>query len=262
MIGFCPLASGSKGNSVYLGTADTKILIDAGLSGKMTKTRLAEIGVELSDIDAILVTHEHSDHIKGLKVLAYKMGIPVLANSDTANEIINIFKETPPLKIFSTGEAFQFGDLEIHPFSIQHDTADPVGFVINYGEAKIGYCADIGFASTLVQNKLRLCTHLYIESNHKPSMVHACPRPYVYKQRVLSRSGHLSNEDCGQLIQKVMHPGLQSIYLAHLSSECNHPEVALSTIREIIGNDVTIEIAHQDKVSKPILFTKTLAAAN
>ena len=122
MNGYCPLASGSKGNCIYFGTKQTKILIDAGISGKATAQRLAAIDVDLSEIDAILITHEHIDHIKGLYALACKMGIPVFANSDTAKGIVSLLKECPKFKIFSTGETFEFGDIEIHPFTIQHDT--------------------------------------------------------------------------------------------------------------------------------------------
>ena len=124
--GFTPLASGSKGNSIYFNSGQTKILIDAGLSARATQKKLAEIDVDISEIDAILVTHEHTDHIRGLNVLALKMGIPILANSETAKGIYTTLKECPQFKIFSTGETFEFGDIEIRPFSIQHDTPDPV----------------------------------------------------------------------------------------------------------------------------------------
>jgi len=257
MIGFCPLASGSKGNCIYLGTQNTKILIDAGISTRAIKTRLADIDVDLEDIDAILITHEHFDHIQGLRVAAYKMGIPVFANNETAKGIVDYYQDCPQFKIFSTGETFEFGDIEIHPFSIQHDTLDPVAFTVRVNDLKMGFCTDLGFASTLVQNKLQECDYLYVEANHEPSMVHACPRPMVYKQRVLSRSGHLSNEACGNLLAEVAHPGLKHVHLAHLSGECNSPEKAISVIREILakkGIDVDMCAAPQDKISKAIQF--------
>ncbi len=257
MKGFCPLASGSKGNCLYLGTDNTKILIDAGLSTKMTRAKLAEINVTLEEIDAILITHDHGDHIQGLKVMAYKLGIPVLANAETAKGIVNTFGDCPKFKIFGTGESFQFGDLEIHPFSIPHDTMDPVAFTIKFDQIKLGICADLGFATALVRNQLRDCDYLYLEANHEPSMVHACARPMVYKQRVLSRTGHLSNHDCGQLLAEIAHPGLKHVYLAHLSSECNSPEMALSTIREILqGHGIQLElyVAPQHQISRPLIF--------
>lgn len=257
MKGFCPLASGSKGNCIYIGTSRTKVLIDAGLSAKATKERLAQINVDISEIDAILITHDHSDHILGLKLLAYKLGIPVLANCETAKGIVSTFQECPKFKIFSTGETFEFGDLEIHPFSIQHDTLDPVAFTIKVDNLKLGFCADLGFASTLVQNQLRNCDYLYLEANHEPSMVHASARPMVYKQRVLSRTGHLSNEACGQLLCEVAHDNLKHVHLAHLSSECNTPEKALGIIRECLakrGINLDMCVAPQHMISKAILF--------
>lgn len=257
MKGFCPLASGSKGNAIYIGTNQTKILIDAGISGKAIQKKLAEINVDLSEIDAILITHEHSDHIQGLKTLAFKYGIPVFANAETAKGIVEHFHERPKFKIFTTGETFEFGDLEIHPFSIQHDTLDPVAFAIRVNDLKLGFCADLGFATSLVQNRLEECDYLYIEANHQPSMVHASPRPMVYKQRVLSRTGHLSNEACGQLLSKIAHPKLKHVHLAHLSSECNTPDTALSVIREILsanGIELNLCVAPQNQISQAIYF--------
>lgn len=257
MKGFCPLASGSKGNCIYLGTDNTKILIDAGISAKNIQSRLAEINVDLADIDAILVTHEHTDHIQGLKILAYKMGIPVLANHETAKGIAEYFQDCPKFKIFSTGETFEYGDLEIHPFSIQHDTLDPVAFTIRLNNLKLGFCTDLGFVTSLVQSQLSHCDYLYVEANHQPSMVHASSRPMIYKQRVLSRSGHLSNEACGNLLTHVFHPNLKHVHLAHLSSECNSPETAISVVKGILENNgIQLEMctAPQDKISRPIHF--------
>lgn len=257
MKGFCPLASGSKGNCIYLGSEKTKVLIDAGISAKATKARLAEINVDISEIEAILITHDHIDHIQGVKVLACKLGIPVFANSETAKGIVEHFHDCPKFKIFSTGETFEFGDLEIHPFSIQHDTLDPVAFTVRFNDLKLGFCSDLGFVTTLVQNQLKDCDYLYLEANHQPSMVHACARPMVYKQRVLSRVGHLSNEASGNLLAEIAHEGLKHVHLAHLSSECNSPETALSVIREILskkGIQLDMCIAPQEMISKAIYF--------
>lgn len=257
MKGFCPLASGSKGNSIYVGTDNTKILIDAGLSAKATVSKLQQINVDIADIDAILITHEHTDHIQGLKVLALKYGIPVLANTETAKGIVDYLHDCPKFKIFSTGETFEFGDLEIHPFSIQHDTLDPVAFTIRNGFLKLGFCADLGFVTSLVTNHLRHCDYLYVEANHQPSMVHASARPMVYKQRVLGRTGHLSNQDCGELLSQVAHSGLKHVHLAHLSSECNTPDVALNVIKGILqekGIALDMCVAPQEMISKAIVF--------
>lgn len=256
MIGFCPLASGSKGNCIYLGTKHSKILIDAGLSAKSIKNRLSEICVDIADIDAILISHEHGDHIQGLKVLAFQLGIPVFTNSETAKGIHAYFNASPKFKLFSTGESFEFQDLEIHPFSIQHDTLDPVAFTIQTENIKIGVCTDLGFVTSLVEHHLKECDYLYVESNHEPSMVHASSRPMIYKQRVLGRNGHLSNEACGKLLQQIIHPKLKHVYLAHLSSECNSPEKALHVVKNHLPENQSFEItiAHQENISKLIQF--------
>lgn len=257
MKGFCPLASGSKGNSLYVGSEKTKILIDAGVSAKIILERLQLLSIDPHEIEAILITHEHSDHIKGLAVLAEKLNVPVLANAETAQGICAHLKMRPKFKIFTTGETFQFGDLTVHPFSVPHDTLDPVGFTIEMDQIKLGICADIGHVTSLVKKHLERCDYLYLEANHHPSMVHASRRPSMLKKRILGKQGHLSNEDCAALIQSVFHPGLKHVHLAHLSSECNAEEVALKVVSEILeGSKLLVElsIAHQDRISKAIRF--------
>ncbi len=255
MEGFCPLASGSKGNCIYFGTKNCKILIDAGLNAKATQKKLEEINVDIHDIQAILISHEHTDHIQGLKGLALKMKIPVLANSETAKGIYSVLKECPKFKIFTTGTSFTFEDIVVHPFSIQHDTSDPVAFTLQVDGLKIGICTDLGFATTLVRTHLKECDYLYVEANHKPSMVLASSRPMYLKQRILGRNGHLSNEACGELLKEVMHPKLRHIHLAHLSQECNTPSVALETVREKIDHSIKISIAPQETRGEEIHFT-------
>ncbi len=250
---FCPLASGSRGNCLYLATEKTRILIDAGLSVKAIAERLAMIGAKLEEIQGILVTHDHVDHVRGISLLAAKLKIPVFANSDTARGILQINRGVAlPFKIFSTGEAFVFNDLEIHPFSIQHDTLDPVAFTIQIGDTKIGICTDLGCVTTLVRSHLQNTNYLYLEANHQPSMVHACNRPMIYKQRVLSRQGHLSNEECADLIESIFHDNLKHIYLAHLSSECNHPDLALAIVQNKLTSlkaQTQLSIAWQEEPS-------------
>jgi phosphoribosyl 1,2-cyclic phosphodiesterase len=257
MKGFCPLASGSKGNCIFVGTDNTRILIDAGISRRALLARLAEFNIELSTIDAILVTHEHTDHILGLNTLALKEGIPVLSNAETAKGIVSYLGDCPKFKIFSTGETFEFGDLEIHPFSIQHDTLDPVAFTIKTCGLKLGFCADLGFATTLVANHLQECDYLYLEANHEPDLVHASKRPMIYKQRVLGRCGHLSNGACADLLEKVCHASLKHVHLAHLSSECNTHELALQTIGDRLqrlGAATEYCVAPQERNARPIYF--------
>jgi len=240
-----------------LGTPQTRILIDAGLTAGAIEKKLAEIQVPIESIQAILITHEHIDHIRALPILTKKWDIPIFANAETAKGIVRSLNFRPRFKIFTTGEPFSFGDLQILAFSIPHDTLDPVAFSISTLGKKIGICTDLGHVTSLICKMLEKCDHLYIEANHQPSMVHASARPPVYKQRVLSKQGHLSNEDCARLIQAIAHPELKSIHLAHLSSECNSPELAMKMIQEILnkqGMKARLEIAYQDKVSSPILF--------
>jgi len=255
MLGFCPLASGSKGNALYFGSPEAKILIDSGISLKELGDRLGKIGVEPGELDAVLVTHEHIDHIRGLSVLCKKWNIPVFANLETAKSILAACTHPPKFKIFSTGDTFTFKDILIHPFSIPHDAIDPVAFTLQLDSLKVGICADLGFASSVVMHHLQNCDYLYLEANHQPSMVHASSRPMVYKQRVLGRQGHLSNEASGEILNTVHSDRLKHVYLAHLSSECNSPETALRVIGEALekkGKSLPLSIAPQHEIGLPI----------
>jgi len=255
MVLFCPLASGSRGNALLIGTEKTRVLVDAGISAKALAVRLAELHLSIEDIDAIIVSHEHHDHIAGLKTLALARGIPVIANLKTAQTISSILGECPKFKIFSTGETFEFQDLEITPFSVKHDAVDPVGFAIVTNETKIGIATDLGQVTSSVMAHLSGSKILYVEANHEPSLVAASKRPYIYKERVLSPLGHLSNEACGELLGQIWHPELRHVFLAHLSSECNHPHIALRVIQGALGEkkeSFDLAIAWQDKISAPI----------
>lgn len=252
MLKFCPLASGSKGNSLLVATEKTRILIDAGLSLRQLRLRLAEIGMALEDIDAVIITHEHSDHISGLEPLFTKCGIPIFANAETAKAISEILGQPLKFKIFSSEESFEYGQIQFCPFTLPHDAADPVGFTVTAGGTKLGVCADLGFASSLVKAMLKDCQILYVEANHERDRVHACNRPALYKQRVLGRQGHLSNQECADLLAEVLHSDTRQIYLAHLSSECNSPALALEIVSERLakeGRVPPITVAHQDQVS-------------
>jgi phosphoribosyl 1,2-cyclic phosphodiesterase len=253
MHGYCPLGSGSRGNCIYIGTPKTKILLDAGLSGRQIRERLSRIGVELEQIDAVVMTHEHTDHTQGLKVLAGRLGIPVVANGETAKAIESDATCKMRFKLFTTGESFEINDLEIHPFSIQHDAADPVGFTMQFGGLRLGFCTDLGMATSLVASRLTGCDYIYVEANHDEELVLASSRPDVYKTRVLGRQGHLSNSDCAQLLHQIMHPGLKHVHLAHLSQECNRPQLALDTIRKRLGERCPpLSVAPQDTLGDPV----------
>ncbi len=257
MIGFLPLASGSKGNCLYVGSKTTRILIDAGIPPSLVFERLIEVKVDPKTIQAILVTHEHTDHIKGVPALARHLQIPVLANAETAKGIYAALGERPKFKIFTTGETFQFGDLHVHPFSVPHDTLDPVAFTIQTEGIKLGICADLGHVTSLIKKQLELSDFLYLEANHEPSMVHASNRPQALKQRILGKQGHLSNLQCAELLISIFHPKLKGVYLAHLSSECNAEEVALKIVGDALRVhklSVELSIAYQSRSSKPTYF--------
>lgn len=253
MFAFCPLASGSKGNSLLVKTEKTSVLIDCGLNLKTLKNRLALLGQNLEDIDAIFITHEHGDHIQGLKHVVASYNIPVLCNAATAEAIGHHFQECIPCHLFTTYETFTWKDLEVHPFSVSHDAADPVGFRLRCKEATLGVCADIGFVSAMIPEMLSGCDLLYIESNHEPLLVHASKRPPIYKQRVLSKMGHLSNEACGKLLEQLAHDKLRHIYLAHLSQDCNEPHLACETARKhlqaTLFPNIPVKVAFQDRPS-------------
>ncbi len=254
-ITFCPLASGSKGNSVFIETPETSILFDVGLSMKSIQERLAAIGRDIQSIDAIIISHEHHDHICGLKAITTKYNIPVIANFDTAEAIVEAMGGDwcPKFHIFTTGEPFEWKDVEITPFSVQHDGVDPVAFSLTTHGKKISLCTDLGFATTSVKHHLKNSNILYVEANHKPEMVHASSRPESYKKRVLGRTGHLSNEDCARVIADTAHDLLESVYLAHLSSECNSEYVAKETVTSFLNSHaiaLPIEIAYQETHSK------------
>jgi len=255
---FCPLASGSKGNCYFLQTEEATFLIDVGISMKELEKRLTLIGSSLSEIDAILITHEHHDHIAGIKTITSNYNIPIIANYLTAEAIVEALDTCPHFKIFTTGEPFSFKNVEIDTFSVQHDGVEPIAFTLHTGTHKIGICTDLGFVTKTVIHKLKMCHLLLIEANHHPESVLASARPDSYKKRVLGRLGHLSNAACAQLLSEVAHSGLSQVYLAHLSSECNSHERALSTMHSFlnpIGIHLTIDIAFQEKAAKEYLLS-------
>ena len=251
---FCPLASGSKGNASILSLAGKKILIDAGISVKQLEEKLAGFDLALDQLDAIFITHEHMDHIAGLKTLSNKYDLPIICNSDTAKGIMDTLHIETNFKLFTKNEAFDFFDLRVFPFTILHDTLDPVAFKISYKDIHLAICTDLGFATSFVINQLHGCNYYYLEANHEVSMVHACSRPQVYKTRVLGRQGHLSNDQTCELLKTFDHRQIKKIYLAHLSDECNAKEAALRKVTSVLTDFVDVDIAHQHKISNPLIF--------
>ncbi|SPN73991.1 ribonuclease Z,Predicted metal-dependent RNase, consists of a metallo-beta-lactamase domain and an RNA-binding KH domain,ribonuclease Z,Metallo-beta-lactamase superfamily [Chlamydia serpentis] len=257
MEGFFPLASGSKGNSTYLGTASCKILIDLGVSRQVVTRELLSMNIHPEDIQAIFVTHEHYDHIVGIKNFVKMYNTPIVCNLDTARALCQLLEIHPEFKIFSTGSSFCFHDLQIQTFNVPHDALDPVGFLFNYREKRIGFCTDLGWVTSWITHELYDCDYLLIESNHDPELVRQSQRPDVYKKRVLSKLGHISNYECGNLLQKIITPRLKKLYLAHLSSECNNPELAFVTVSEAIASltSVSPEITLANGITSPTYFS-------
>lgn len=236
MYSFCPLASGSKGNCTFVKTEKTQLLVDVGISARAIQNHLEELGTHPSEINAILLTHEHTDHIRAAKIFSERWQTPIICNRETAKALCLAFETHTDFrfKLFTTEEPFTFADLTITPFGVQHDAIEPVGFRLESSEWAAGICTDLGIWTETIAEHLRGCAVLLIEANHEPDYVFASPRSRVYKERVTGRFGHLSNRACAELIESAHTDRLNQVYLGHLSSECNSPEKALSVISEYL----------------------------
>jgi phosphoribosyl 1,2-cyclic phosphodiesterase len=230
------LGSGSAGNCAYVETEETRILIDAGLSGRQIRKRMATIGRAPENLTGILITHEHSDHIQGLALLAQKLSVPVYCNRDTADALQRQLEARLDCRLFSTGAKFELGDVTVETFTVPHDAQDPVGFLLHTSGGRIGILTDLGHATKLAIERVRTANVLLLETNHDVKMLQDCPhRPWSLKQRILSRHGHLSNEAAADAMEQFMSADLRHLYLAHLSRECNQPELARSVLQERLG---------------------------
>ncbi len=248
------LASGSRGNCSLVATSSTRILVDAGLSGRETFKRLKALGDRNDDrngdrsngrveeISAILITHEHADHVAGLQRLATKLNVPVFLTAPThhawsraVRDEKGAIPDLPKLEHFSAGRGFRVGDIEVMPFTIPHDAADPVGFTFRAEGVKIGFATDLGYMPTNVRNHLRGCSVLVMESNHDVEMLRSGPYPWSVKQRVMSRVGHLSNDALAEFFSSDYDGGAEYVVLAHLSEQNNHPEIARAAAEQALG---------------------------
>jgi phosphoribosyl 1,2-cyclic phosphodiesterase len=225
----CMLASGSRGNAIYISTGTTSVLIDAGLSGVEIERRLRSRGLCPENLDALIVSHEHADHIHGVGVLSRKYGLPVYMNADTQKAAYRLGKVNS-VKPFNCSTPFMINTLSIYPFPISHDAADPVGFTMDQSGIKIGIATDLGVATALVKEHLKGCALLVLEANHDPEMLTQGPYPWPLKQRIKSRVGHLANEDTHDLLQELQHDRLEHVVLAHLSETNNTPEKAYQAV--------------------------------
>jgi len=235
---FATIASGSSGNSVFLGTEHTKILIDAGLSGKKIQTGLSEIGVSGGDIDGIFVTHEHIDHVQGVGVLSRRFNIPVYATEGTwrnmPDSVGDISDENK--KVVSEKGNIIINDLSVKPYSIPHDAAQPVGYGVMTDKFKISVATDIGHVTEEIMENIKDCDLLLLESNHDVCMLENGTYPYPLKKRILGDNGHLSNETAGKLLAWLICQNikLKNVFLGHLSRENNTPETAFNTVKGIL----------------------------
>jgi len=241
-VSFTVLASGSRGNSTVIATSQTRVLVDCGLSCRETCRRLAAQGIAPESLSAILVTHEHSDHVAGVNVMAKKFRLPVYMTAPTHGAWCRQFKDSAGnrvqaerLELFSSGKGFSVGDIEITPFTIPHDAADPVGFRFIAEGVRIAIATDLGFMTQNVKDQLRGCDGLILESNHDLEMLRVGPYPWSVKQRVMSRVGHLSNEALAEFLTTDYDGSAAFLILAHLSEQNNHPDLARVAAERALG---------------------------
>lgn len=260
----CSIASGSSGNCIYVGTDATHLLVDVGISGKRTENGLNSIGQSLNNIDGILITHEHSDHICGLGVLSRKYHIPIYATYKTIKAIqgcSSLGKMDSDLFVpINADEKFVIKDMIIEPMHTSHDAVDPVAYRMRYENQKIAIATDLGTYNDYTVECLKGMDLLFLEANHDVNMLQVGPYPYKLKQRILGDRGHLSNELSGQLLKRLVHDKLQGVVLGHLSKDNNIPELAYETVRVelAMGSEIynkyefPISVAKRDEVSPMI----------
>lgn len=228
---FTILGSGSGGNCAYLETPSARLLIDAGFSARQIRERLASIGRSPETLTGILITHEHSDHIQGLGVLAARLDVPVYCNRLTREAVEGILECRLKAAVFQTGATFEIGDVAVETFSVPHDAYDPVGFMFRTPDGNVGFLTDLGHATKLVIERVRPAHVLVLEANHDLGLLQDdTRRPWSTKQRILSRHGHLSNAMAAEVAGELASPHLQRIYLGHLSRDCNRPELAYAAV--------------------------------
>jgi phosphoribosyl 1,2-cyclic phosphodiesterase len=254
IVKFCVLASGSSGNAALLATENTRILIDAGLSLRELGKRLAAAGEDIGNIDAVLITHEHSDHVAGLPVMARsrKVRAAIYMTWLTA-PAIDWGSAVPRLETFQAGAGFQIGDIEIQSFSVPHDAVDPVGFTLQAQGVRIGIATDLGYVPESIKYHLRRTDLLLLEANHDLDMLKVGPYPWSVKQRVMSRVGHLSNMMMSDFLMQDFDSATSNLVLGHLSEQNNHPEIVRMIARQALkerGLRARLSIAGQHSPSE------------
>ena len=259
MLNFCSLYSGSSGNSFFVETPNTKILIDAGVSCKKIETALNDININPSSLDGILVTHEHIDHVQALGTLSKKYDLPVFVNQETLDAMPKQRDKISDknIKLFKVNDNFEIGDLKIHSFSIPHDAANPCGFSLYKDDKKISIATDIGHMTNSILKNLEESLFVLLEANYDPEILRCTSYPFSLKSRIAGPTGHLSNEIAGKTISYLLQSGLKNAMLGHLSKESNFPELAYQTVvDELISNNnenkLSLSVASRDNHSEII----------
>lgn len=260
----CSIASGSSGNCIYVGDDNTHLIVDAGISGKRIEDGLNSIGLKTGELNGILITHEHSDHVAGLGVLARRYGIPMYGTRGTIDAIKGIKGlGNIPAELFRVIEAdvpFKVNELKVNPVRISHDAADPVAYRIGNGDKAVGVLSDLGKYNDYIVDNFFGVDALLLEANHDVNMLQVGKYPYQLKCRILGDKGHLSNETSGKLLNRLLHDNLKTVFLGHLSNENNLAELAYETVRlEVLMSDnkyrpedFRIKVAARDVMSEAV----------
>lgn len=254
------LGSGSAGNCALVESAQTRLLLDAGLSARQIVSRLATLGIEPGQLDGVLLTHEHGDHAGGLEVLCRKHAVPIYTTRLTAEALQygGALQEHTNWRYFQAGRVFGLGDFEIDCFPVPHDATEPVGFVLHHPGGALALLTDLGHATKLVIERVREAHTLIIETNHDgPLLQQDTKRPWSVKQRILSRHGHLSNDAAAAVVRDLLDRGgvLQRAVLGHLSRDCNRPDLAVNAVRHAADDGLDIYCASQNEISPRFLVS-------
>ncbi len=251
---FCPLYSGSSGNALFVEAGSVRLLIDAGLPGRRIEAALQQIGVPPDTLNAILVTHEHSDHIKGVGVLSRKYGLPVYANAPCWAAMEPLIGQVAPrnIRVFETGQDFYLKEINVLPFPTPHDSAQPVGYALFHQGRKLCVMTDIGHMQPALLDAAEGSDLLLLEANHDIDMLKNGPYPYALKQRILSPRGHLSNLDAGKTLCRLYTKGVRNVILGHLSAQNNEERIAMATVWQALRQEDVFEgmhlaMAHRDR---------------
>lgn len=247
MLKFSLLGSGSSGNAAFVASPRTKLLIDSGLSFRRLRERVEALGEGLEDLGAVLITHEHGDHVQCLGTLARKLRVPVYVTERTHLHFPTKVGELPDVRYFEAGDSFEIGDITVSSFSVNHDAVDPVCFTVHSNGAKVGFATDLGYCTNLVRSRLAGCNALVIEANYCPEMLRLGEYPPAVQERIRSKIGHLSNQSMASLLKDVRHASLQTVVLIHISENNNTPERVEMMARGVMrDHPASIYLATQD----------------